>query len=789
MAIPMNKKSSLSRVCHLRGKHAAALQDLAFDANSAVPPFVLKFVDKRPTGAFDYILAFDPTPKGIYVQSIIRWLLAGTIRFEDGRQVRKTLERFHAAKHRLELEARDIGHYGSPGEINRILVADEDLIIRDMPPEVEAGTELVDQGNGWVLLRVNEVIAAQWWADSTSWCTRHGHHARRYLERDALYILASKRWKYQIHVPTGQFMNEHDVQVWDLPDVPLEALFSVHRFVAGGEVPGATFSLAELSDRVKDIIDRRQGKKTVERPKVSPSFGLSWRDTDGHREVTTQSSEHDKRLIVRDGERGEQLLSSKVLYDPVGYPTWSVKLFAEFLKSGALRVSKGTLGDNVYPIQGVNELNSMRSCFLKNVDTGRVVVRDGRHFAIWVGRQEKRFSSLIVIDIDTDGHERVFSIKSGADFKKVPTHVQEAVCCFNEDVLDVEVLLSLGGLVAGDRERWQRPEVRKKFMSAVLTGQGLESPCLHDAVKMVFEDSNSSTWASLHRLLCGVEIRKETILRRTPRVAPTKEDVLACRYLDLGGLLLAALPDEECTDEIVDALLDAGRQEVINVMPAHLFTSERLSRVTGEIGTAIMSPRIISLASFQLVWEDFRRFTNLSLYLRRWVEGKGLSVIGALARGRLPGQSDKEFQELQALNENWEQYLVHRFKYPVLTAHVLRSFEAVPPVGLPWPYALEELERRPWLIDDVLAAEGNGLGWSFVLKGKRPGAGEGDDDSTAERNAVARRIYEAKSGKAVRRFLAQRELQVRPGILDRALDALRIVIVLISRAGRNQIKE
>lgn len=97
-ALPQERKRLSPRVAYLRERYGEAVH-AELVRQDAGPH---RFTGRPAPAAFDYVLAFDPTSKGIYLQAVVRWVLSGAIRAEDGRRVRDTLSRFHAALPRTD---------------------------------------------------------------------------------------------------------------------------------------------------------------------------------------------------------------------------------------------------------------------------------------------------------------------------------------------------------------------------------------------------------------------------------------------------------------------------------------------------------------------------------------------------------------------------------------------------------------------------------------------------------------------------------------------------------------
>ena len=713
----MTRKQDLPRVRHLRGRHAIALM------NMCVGPDVPIRLLRRETGAFEHALAMDPTPKAVYLTSIIRWLLTRRIRHEDARRVRTILSRFDAAKHRLPVEQRDVGRYDAPGDILKILAPHEqETVIRNIPDDILEGCEVVAADEGWMLVRIDQWRAAAWWADSTSWCTRHRDQAESYLRRGPLYVLASAKEKYQFHLQTGQFVDRYDSPAKMMPDMPDAALQAAYRIADGTEVDGVEFVRRGVASQLRAIMGARRGDKVVDLPKSRFAWHDDsievWVDSTGTRSVMSDRDPNGfhvrgeraktTTLLVKRGSTEQRLDSRSLSEDNTGLPYWSTQVLTAFLRSGAARAAAGDTRDGVHVPGPDNEIAFVGRHFLKEVDAFRVVVSNGNRFAMWTGLASNAFSCLVIIDIDAPGRSRLTTISDRAEFLRAPQRIQDAIRVLNREPSSFASILPLGieSLDATGIDLWRTP-ARRRF---ALQGLVQRAGSCNDEMAGIADALFSDCAAPLRRLLSCIDVRDGIIRTKTRRQAPTADDLLSCIGIEGSGLLLAALPDEACTPELVDTLIGAGRYEVVNVMPAELFTTQRLRRIVagGPILAAPLAPRILGLQSYHEVWHDFPQLVRHRAYLRDHVQYKGMPILSALAKTPLPGQSDKEVSALRELGGNFEQYFPQRYRFPVLTAAVSAAFEDVPPVGLPWPFALEELARRPWLIDDVLEGAGAG---------------------------------------------------------------------------------
>lgn len=234
------RKASLPRVAHLRSAWSARLGDVAL--TQPLPGYG-RLRRLGGAGVFSLLLAFDPTPKAVYLQAVIRWFVSCTVRVEDGRRVRDTLARFHACKRFLPEGARDINAYKSPGHVAEALSALEGGGLRvplRMPDTVAQASPAVASGDDWSIRSLDSFEAARWWADSTGWCTRHRRHFESYRRLGALYVMERAGRKFQVSDPADQAMDETDTDGMDEIRAlfPPEALAALARTLLDDRLAG-----------------------------------------------------------------------------------------------------------------------------------------------------------------------------------------------------------------------------------------------------------------------------------------------------------------------------------------------------------------------------------------------------------------------------------------------------------------------------------------------------------------------------------------------------------------------
>ena len=173
----------------------------------------------------------DPTPNKEYTVWLLRrWLTdpdSDYTRMEDYNR-NDVLRAHYVGKRRglIRPEHRDINRFRSYREFERTMLQNYDM---DTLLNVEASTAQEDRGvydevyeDDTVRVIVpRDVKAACFWGRGTTWCTaatRGQNYFETYSKDGSLYILLPKKRirvgeKYQIHLPSGQFMDEEDEPV------------------------------------------------------------------------------------------------------------------------------------------------------------------------------------------------------------------------------------------------------------------------------------------------------------------------------------------------------------------------------------------------------------------------------------------------------------------------------------------------------------------------------------------------------------------------------------------------
>lgn len=213
----MASRLELPRVQHLRKLHEQALIDLAARQGATLPD-----------SPWCHTVRIDPSTKTIYLNAIIRWLLSGAMRFEDGMRISRLLIRFDADKRRLPIEQRDIGRYRTPGDLEEVLDPEDVVWTRDVPEDLmNFGCALEASGDAWALWRINDEASAAWFAQGTSWCTYAANIAQNYILTGPLYVIILNGKRYQYHWSSQQFVDARDraFERYDiLPDRLIEGI-------------------------------------------------------------------------------------------------------------------------------------------------------------------------------------------------------------------------------------------------------------------------------------------------------------------------------------------------------------------------------------------------------------------------------------------------------------------------------------------------------------------------------------------------------------------------------------
>lgn len=171
---------------------------------------------------------YDPTPNKEYTVWLLRrWLTdpeQQSVRMEDFNR-NNALSAYHVGKRRglIKPEHKDINRFRTYRQFEDFMFGEYDidtlLNVEDKTTEADRGKydEVYKDDSVRVIVPRDE-RAACFWGRGTRWCTaatRGTNYFNTYNQQGPLYILLpTKRIrpgeKYQIHIPSGQFMDEDD---------------------------------------------------------------------------------------------------------------------------------------------------------------------------------------------------------------------------------------------------------------------------------------------------------------------------------------------------------------------------------------------------------------------------------------------------------------------------------------------------------------------------------------------------------------------------------------------------
>lgn len=172
-----------------------------------------------------YIMSYDPSRNKQYSQWLVQRYIKGEYRLEDLSRATEYLTVFERAKGRLE--KKDINAYKTLGELYiavRPFIEGETAVsarqersqaLQTMKSD-ENITVVHDDGNLLILSPRNEE-ASNFWGKGTQWCTAATRDNRfySYNSEGPLYIVIDRKAgrKWQLHTPSGQFMDETDSRI------------------------------------------------------------------------------------------------------------------------------------------------------------------------------------------------------------------------------------------------------------------------------------------------------------------------------------------------------------------------------------------------------------------------------------------------------------------------------------------------------------------------------------------------------------------------------------------------
>ena len=716
----MPRKSNLPRVLHLRSKHAEALNALALRTRNFLPIGLESRLVRLDHAAFSYALAMDPTGNAMYLQRIIHWLNHGAARFEDARDIRDLLSRFHVAKHRLPRDQRDIGHFESPGDLMEALEPLGPAELPDMPESISRDCAVAAHGEGWTILEVRTTQAAAFWGDSTNWCTRHPSTALGYLRQGSLHVLLSGKNKYQFHGPSEQLADRFDRLPHELPGVPDEAIQAAIEIIDGEPIPGASFVKVGIASHLRSILATRHGRSLTFPEYEAPqalSYGRQiWSSPDGRCSIGNRMTHPwDAQLptIRIEIDRDETHdVRSDILTASRPYPEHIRNLMMDFIRSGAARISKGSMDDGVHHFhpEHKTELHLIAEHFLQQHHIlPCVVVSEGHRHAIWFGKPRDEAPCLQILDIDGPSHERLSIVRDRRDFESAPKHLQAAIRLYNGSNPIPAMLVAMGAEATSNIAHWQDDDragdvVLAAFLarsssglaSAIRLATGhLDEKTTNSVLRLVSSIEHRPISAFLHMNL-NLEVQPQGVLvgRRTSRL-PTVEDLRRAMQIKNAGLLIAGLPAAECTDDLIDEMISAGRGEVICAIPGDMLTPERIVEAYAKVEDMprLVSPRVLTRHALDVVQELGPTIVppHLNRYVMAMMHDKGVGLVRAMTSLI---NTDVPATEADTLRKvGLDGFYASPQAFPVLHGKVMEVFSAAPAHAMPWPYALARLRK------------------------------------------------------------------------------------------------
>lgn len=693
----MTQKRNLPRVLHLADRHAARLLALAkaevdaFDGRTSMI--------SNPMRPFQIALATDPTPKSIYLTAIIKWLEHRVMRFEDARIVRETLERFHAGKRRLPVDQRDIGRYETPGDVAEAIDILSDSSVADIPTDILAACPILAQGDGWSIFEVSEARSASWWADSTSWCTRHPETATRYLKQGPLLVLNTPAGKMQMHVHLGQFMDRYDNRVREGADIPDAALLALWNQLGKKTDLVRIETILMLHGLLKDRGLLNWHKNSEHLLSVARMRQPSWISLDGQAFLGTDDDPKDSMWTGHMGEDGH------VRYDRTApFLEEMEKPHSSLL--GALRWSlRPTVNDMRQKDLRVRNIMDTGLHRTARPPTGAatcaVLIDDGDPILLWTETGRRQYDAVHVLDMDADPGKRMHRLSSPADLAASPERVRKAMLihAVERSSLLVHKAIGLHDIPSAAKARWASNAGKGAAIRQLMLCE--DETIRRQLLEMSF--GNQRVEGTL-RLLSGVIWpTSRHIVTNPSSTPPSIDDLMDISSIPGAGILLAAFPEEQCKDDVVDRLIAAGRIEVLQVVPRGMLTEARIeATLNHDASEAMLLPchsRVLTVANLALLY----KLSQNKPIVRRMYQ---------LVSHHVHDKSRKDVVHVAG---------VDHVDLDALCMTVLADFEkrrrlearlaAVPPVGLPWPMAMRRLKRSLHGIEDVVASLLDNGGW------------------------------------------------------------------------------
>ena len=163
--------------------------------------------------------AIDPS-KGKYLQWLANRYTEIDFRMEDANRIRQTLQQFIAKRNSLEI--KDINQYKSLDDLENA-VEDKEAAKSKRQQKLEIKNEGVTkilETDTYLIMHLKTQEAANYYGKNTKWCTTadNDNMFNDYNRLGKIYIIIDKKQnrKWQLHLETEQFMDEHDNEVSDV---------------------------------------------------------------------------------------------------------------------------------------------------------------------------------------------------------------------------------------------------------------------------------------------------------------------------------------------------------------------------------------------------------------------------------------------------------------------------------------------------------------------------------------------------------------------------------------------
>lgn len=238
-----------------------------------------------PNDVFMKIIALDPTYKegkdsvGTYGKWILNLFNKGNLKEEDFYKVKDYLTTFESKK--KWFANKDIGQFKSLGDLAQALdnIKEGELSQNQKDKQAkreyqraELNADKLYEDNTWVVYVPKDYNSSCKLATNTEWCTGPSSHGDSkyydmYSKKGPLYILINKNdkdEKYQLHFPSGQFMDKYD-RPFTIEDTSKRELEGVVKFFLDKEPDESILILScfsisginneELKEEIKDRIN------------------------------------------------------------------------------------------------------------------------------------------------------------------------------------------------------------------------------------------------------------------------------------------------------------------------------------------------------------------------------------------------------------------------------------------------------------------------------------------------------------------------------------------------------